>query len=144
MTVRGVFYRLLPLGVIPKTENGVATVGDWLLDLRRDGELPYEWIVDYTRRIIVRRTWESFANRMLEANDNAALHIWTPDLAKGYPMIATEKETMTGVFDEVTWPYAVPLVPVRGNAGESYVFQVARYIINWDMPVTIYYFGDYD
>ena len=51
---------------------------------------------------------------------------------------------MTGVFDEVTWPYAVPLVPVRGNAGESYVFQVARYIINWDMPVTIYYFSDYD
>ncbi len=50
MTVRQVFYRLVSLGVIDKTEAEYkTTVCRLLTDMRRNGELPYQWIADNTR-----------------------------------------------------------------------------------------------
>ena len=41
MTLRGLFYRLVSDGLIPKTENEYEKVGRYLLKLRRDGAIPY-------------------------------------------------------------------------------------------------------
>ena len=41
MTLRGLFYRLVSEGLIPKTENEYEKVGRYLLKLRRDGVIPY-------------------------------------------------------------------------------------------------------
>ena len=49
MTVRQVFYQATVRGVIEKTEDGYAKVQTLLADMRRDGELPYEWLADNTR-----------------------------------------------------------------------------------------------
>ena len=49
MTVRQVFYQATVRGVIEKTEAGYAKVQTLLADMRRDGELPYQWLADNTR-----------------------------------------------------------------------------------------------
>ena len=50
MTVRQVFYRLVSVGAIDKTENEYkSTVCRLLTDMRRDGDIPNNWIADNTR-----------------------------------------------------------------------------------------------
>ena len=50
MTVRQVFYQLVTRGVIDKTEAEYkTTVCRLLVQMRRDGELPFDWIADNTR-----------------------------------------------------------------------------------------------
>jgi hypothetical protein len=48
MTVRQVFYRLVSLGAIPKTESQYKSMGRLLVNMRRAEELPFDWIVDST------------------------------------------------------------------------------------------------
>jgi len=142
MTVRGVAYRLAAIGMIPKLDKDFGYVSGWMTAMRRDDELPYEWVVDYGRRIVAPQTYSSIKQALLEAVEDYRLDVWAdlPD----YPIIGCEKETLTGIFTEETWSRAVPLVPIRGNCGETYVNDVAQLIISRDKPVTIYYFGDYD
>jgi hypothetical protein len=49
VTLRGVFYRVVSAGAVPKTEAAYRCVTRELLKLRRDGTVSYEDIVDGTR-----------------------------------------------------------------------------------------------
>ena len=48
-TVRQVFYQATVRGVVQKDERGYARVQRELADMRREGVLPYDWVVDSTR-----------------------------------------------------------------------------------------------
>src|SRR5262249_56628589 len=51
MTVRQVFYQLVTRGVIEKTEKEYQqTVIRLMTDMRLDGELPFQWVIDESRR----------------------------------------------------------------------------------------------
>ena len=60
MTVRQVFYQLVSLGVIDKTEGEYkSTVVRLLSQMRRSHEIPYRWIADNTRWQRKAQTWAS-------------------------------------------------------------------------------------
>src|SRR5262245_43683940 len=66
MTVRQVFYQLVTRGVIAKTEGEYkSTVCRLLVQMRRDGALPFDWIADNTRWQRKPRTYGSL-RAMLE------------------------------------------------------------------------------
>ena len=68
MTVRQVFYQLVARGVIGKTEADYhQTVIRLMTDMRLDGELPFEWIVDETRRVRLTRTFDNVADAVEHA-----------------------------------------------------------------------------
>ncbi|MEK6328669.1 MAG: hypothetical protein AABM66_14265 [Actinomycetota bacterium] len=65
MTVRQVFYQLTAGGVIAKTEaeyNG--TVCRLLGEMRRSGEIPYEWLADATRWMRKPTTYSSIESAL--------------------------------------------------------------------------------
>jgi hypothetical protein len=49
ITVRGLFYRVMSLGLVPKSEKGYSVVQRQALKMRRSGDLPYGWITDGSR-----------------------------------------------------------------------------------------------
>ena len=49
MTVRQVFYQATVRGIVEKTEAGYTKVQTDLVQMRRAGELPYDWLADNTR-----------------------------------------------------------------------------------------------
>jgi hypothetical protein len=60
MTVRQVFYQLLVRGVIEKTEAEYQNVVIRLIsEMRLDGSLPWDWIVDESRRMRVTQTFDN-------------------------------------------------------------------------------------
>lgn len=64
LTVRGCFYRVMSRGLVEKSEAGVRRVQQRVLDMRRRGNLPYEWISDGTRSCIQSPTYSSVGDAL--------------------------------------------------------------------------------
>jgi hypothetical protein len=143
MTVRQVFYRAVATGLVAKTEGEYQrTVCRLLTEMRRAGELPYDWLVDNTRWMRKPSTFTGveqalrsvaeFYRKQLWANQDAYVEIWL------------EKDALSGVLYPVTAQWDVPLMVTRGYPSLSYLHDAAEIITKIDRPTYIYYFGDHD
>ncbi len=56
MTLRQLFYALVSAAVIPKVEPAYARLKRVMRDLREDGAVPWDWLVDHTRLVFQPRT----------------------------------------------------------------------------------------
>src|SRR5262249_38706305 len=65
MTVRQVFYQLVVRGVLEKSERAYQrTVIRLLTEMRLKGELPFDWIIDESRRRRVTETYENVTDAL--------------------------------------------------------------------------------
>src|SRR5262245_46830549 len=48
-TMRQLCYLAETRGLVPKTEQGYNAVGRYLIQMRMDEEVPFDWIADHTR-----------------------------------------------------------------------------------------------
>lgn len=143
MTVRQVFYRLVSMGMIEKTETEYnRTVGRLLMEMRLDYDLPFEWIADNSRWMRKPRSHSSLKD-MLEITTDAYRRALWPD-QDAYVEIWLEKEALAGVFYLITAQWDVPLMVTRGYPSISFLYEAAEEILDQDNDVHLYYFGDYD
>ena len=141
-TIRGVFYRVMSMGLVPKSEPGYRQVQNRILLMRRSGGLPYGWISDGTRWSIKPETWSGVAAVLTETAafyrralwDNQAVHL----------EIWSEKDAIRSVVYPVTAEFDVPLMVARGFASESFLWETAQAIIDDGKPAVIYQLGDHD
>jgi hypothetical protein len=142
MTVRQVFYQATVRGIVPKTENGYATVKTDLAIMRRAGALPYEWLADNTRWQRKAQTYDGIEEAL-----EATASLYRKDLwarADSYVEIWLEKDALAGVLLPVTQRYDVPLMVARGYASLSFLHSAASYIDTLTVPAYVYHLGDYD
>src|SRR5262245_42647591 len=113
MTVRQVFYQLVVRGAIEKTEEEYqGTVIGLPTEMRIEEQLPFDSIVDESRRRRITRTYNNIADA---ARDTAEFYRRSalrecPD----YIEIWVEKEALSGVLWDVTSEYDVPLLVSKG------------------------------
>jgi hypothetical protein len=143
MTVRQIFYRLVAAEMIAKDEHEYKnTVCALLLQMRRDGEVPFHWVVDNTRWMRKPRTFNSLKEALADCAASYRRAIW-----HGLPVYVEcwcEKDALAGVMMEETDPYDVPLMVARGFSSESYLHSAAEQIVAARRPAYIYHFGDHD
>lgn len=142
MTVRQVFYQATVRGVIEKTEAGYAKVQTLLADMRRDGELPYQWLADNTRWMRKRTTYSGPEQALLRTARFYRKSLW--DEAGAYVEVWLEKDALAGVVVDVTAEYDVPLMVSRGYASLSFLHSAAANMVAEGRPCYIYHFGDFD
>jgi hypothetical protein len=143
MTVRQVFYRLVALGIIDKTENDYKNaVGRVLLQLRREGEVPYRWVADNTRWMRKPSTWPSVEGMLEHTARTYRRDLWADQNV--YVELWCEKDALAGVIMEETGPWDVPLMVTKGFSSETYLYEAAQAIIAEEKPAYLYYFGDHD
>ncbi len=143
MTVRQVFYQLTSRGVIHKTEAQYKNTVVRLLGLmRRDGDLPFDWIADSTRWMRKPTTYGSMEYMLEQTARTYRRSIWNDQRA--YVEIWLEKEALAGVLYDETGRWDVPLMITRGYPSLSFVHSAAEAIGWQDKPVYLYYFGDHD
>jgi hypothetical protein len=142
VTVRGLFYRVMSRGLVPKSENGYSVVQRQALKMRRAGELPYGWITDGSRLRLKPETWSS-AQAALE---NTAM-MYRRDLwiDQGIHVeVWTEKDAICGVAYPATAKYGVPLMISRGFSSETFLYETAEDINKEGNPAVVYQLGDHD
>jgi hypothetical protein len=142
MTVRQVYYQATVAGIIDKTEAGYNKVQTDLVQMRRDGALPYSWLADNTRWQRKPRTFNSVEHALTETARLYRKALWS-DIA-AYVEVWLEKDALAGVVAPVTATYDVPLMVARGYASLSFLHGAADYINDIDVPTYIYHLGDFD
>jgi hypothetical protein len=108
VTVRGLFYRVMSRGLVPKTEAGYGVVQRQTLKLRRAGELPYGWITDGSRLRLKPATWSSTQAALENTARMYRRDLWIDQ--ELHVEVWTEKDAIRGVIYPVTEEYDVPLM----------------------------------
>ena len=139
VTLRGVYYHLSVLGLVPKDDPGYQKVACDCKKLREGGEMPFEWITDNTRRARVYKSYTGVADcleqtvqfyrRDLMHSEDLQIEIWL------------EKDALAGVFMPVTSKYDIPLMVTRGYPSLSFLHASAKALKD---GAIIYIFSDYD
>jgi hypothetical protein len=123
VTLRGVFYRVVSAGVIPKTEHAYKLIGRQLLKLRRAGEVPV-WLDRRRHEVDAHACYVVQSERDVDNRGRSYRRaLWDnqdPDV-----MILSEKDAITGVIYPVTAQYDVPLGVLRGYSSETFCRSVA-------------------
>ena len=142
-TVRQVFYQAVVRGLVEKTEAAYEKVQRVIVALRREGVMPYGWIVDGTRWMRKPTTFNSLDDERLRhtaATYRKALWAELPD----YVEVWIEKDALAGAVLPVTEQYDVPLMVARGFASLSFLASAAEYMDGLDKQVFVYQLGDHD
>jgi hypothetical protein len=143
MTVRQVFYRLVSIGLIEKSEAEYNNVVVRLVaKMRLDGELPWRWITDGTRWMHKSARYASVEEALEDTRRHYRRDYWRE--LDDYVEVWLEKDALAGVIFDVTDEWGVPLMVTRGFASLSYIHNAAKEIECLAKPTHIYYFGDYD
>jgi hypothetical protein len=143
VTVRQLLYRAQAAGLYPDTSlcyyQQTARV---VLKLRRAGIVSYRWVVDSTRRRLKPSSWSGLSDFAEDAARSYRKDLWSqqPD----YIEFFVEKDAMAGVIEPVTAEFDVHLNVIRGQVGETFVYNVAEEWNEITKPIYAYYLGDHD
>jgi hypothetical protein len=146
-TLRHVYYRMtdprLPVP-IQKTDNGYDRIRHYLHDLRRDGIVPYDYVVDSSRVGIFVPRFNNAADFLRAYAGSYRADIWAD--RPRYCQVWVESRSLAGVLEDLCWQYAVDLYPCGGFASLSFVYEAAKKINREHdgRELVIYYIGDYD
>src|SRR5437764_8096559 len=111
-TVRQVFYLAETRGLVPKTEQGYDAVGRYLIQMREQGEVPFDWVADYTRWVRKPTSHPSLEEALREAARTYRRDPWGDQPA--YVEVWCEKDALAGVLYQETAAWDVPLMVSRG------------------------------
>jgi hypothetical protein len=146
-SLRHVFYRMtdprLPVP-IEKTDLGYERIAARLKILRRNGTVPYGWLVDTSRSGIFTPTYKSVGDFLESVAGGYRADIWME--RPEYCEVWVESRSIAGVIEEVCDDLAVSLYPAGGFASITFTYEAAE-TINREHDgrgVVIFYIGDYD
>lgn len=141
MTVRQVYYQLVSRQVIENNRGQYQKVSKLLVNARRDGSIPWEWIEDRLRRPRKVAMWQDLADYRGAVLASYRRNVWATQ--PGYVEAWLEKDALSGIFEDILRPYGVTLSVGRGFDGWSSIHNAALRLR--DIPdAAIVYFGDFD
>jgi hypothetical protein len=144
VTVRGLYYQAEVAGIpgIGKDEKGYAKIQRQVLNLRRQGRLPYHCIADATRVMRRPRTFNTWEDALRETARTYRRSLWQDAMAD--VEIWCEKDALAGVILPVTSEYDVPLMVSRGFTSETFAYEAVDSYRGSDRPYVVIALYDFD
>lgn len=142
ISVRGLFYRVMSKGLVPKSDAGYSVVQRQALKLRRAGDLPYHWVADGTRWQTKPRTYSSVDDAVDILASSYRRALW--DDQDVHVELWVEKDAIASVVSRTTSKWDVPLMVARGFASESFLWTAGQEILFDRKPAVIFQLGDHD
>ncbi len=141
MTVRQVYYQLVSRHVIENNRGQYQAVSTLLVDGRKDGAIPWEWVEDRLRRPRTVAMWDDLSDFAETARRSYRRDTWATQPA--YLEVWLEKDALSGIFEDVLDGYGVTLNVGRGYDGWDSIHNAAERFGD-GAGMTILYFGDFD
>lgn len=147
-SVRHVFYRMTdPRLAVPvaKTEGGYIQVQRRILEMRKAGEIPYQWIVDPSRRAQHTATFSGAQDFLEQAARWYRADPWGD--ADVYCQIWTESLSLGSVIEDDCRAFGASLYASQGFPSATFVFEAAQDLIryfDYRGRAAVLYVGDYD
>ncbi len=142
-TVRGIYYRAVAAGYVPKTDTAYRLIQGQLLAMRRNGSLPWYWITDSSRMVRRRNRFKSMAEYAKWVQGNYRVDYWANSAIN--VELWCEKDALAGVLIPVVVDeFGLELHISKGQSSASYVYEAARAIADDGRPTVIYILSDFD
>jgi hypothetical protein len=145
ITIRHLFYRLVSLKLIEKTEREYQNLCGHLMKWRRGGQIRYDAFTDSTRYY----RGAKLRNSAEEALMNAALtyrkNLWIDQ--DYYVEVWCEKDAIADVLGEAANEFGVPVFPCHGFASATSLYNASQNFKHYEeqgKTVRVLYFGDHD
>jgi len=146
MNVRHAFYLATVDGLVKKTDsgtgNGYSRIQWDLTVMRKNGEIPYDYIEDGTRSVVQAKTWPDIATALRVTAEKYRRSLWEDEDCR--VQVWCEKDGLTNVLWPVTGERDVTLWPARGYSSLTFLNDAASRINDDGVPVYIYHIGDFD
>jgi hypothetical protein len=141
-SVRFLFYELVQLGVLSKEKTGARRpdqdLCDAIFDLREQGIIPWDWIVDETRALRDYTGRSSIKQWLTDISLHAAkLDPWGGTV----PWVLTESRSLAGVLDASCDEYRIRIAPTNGQVGGFLRTKIIPILRAGDL---VLYLGDWD
>jgi hypothetical protein len=141
ITGRGIGYKLFTRGLIPSMKTSeMQKVYRLLKQAREQGLIPWEWIVDETRKVERVSTWSD-----PEEYARVVARSYRRDFWDQQPVrveVWSEKGTVRGVLAPVLDEYAVGFNVMHGFSSATSIYDAAQ--SENDRPLVVLYVGDWD
>ncbi len=141
-TLRQLFYQCTVHGVLEKTEQAYKRLSDHLVQMRLDGTVPFERIVDGHRMRRNTAGWASPIEAMEALIEQYTYDRWEDQSA--LVEIWCEKDALSGIILPICEEYGVTYVACKGFASISLAHETAKLFARRAKPTHVYYFGDFD
>ena len=141
MTVRQVYYQLVARQIIKNQDSQYKRISRILVDARKDGAIPWDWIEDRLRRPRAVSMWEDLTDFGTDAVQAYRRNVWTEQ--PRYFETWLEKDALSGIFEDLLRPYGVTLNVGRGYDGWDSIRNAAQRMGD-GRRAAILYFGDFD
>lgn len=141
MTLRQVYYQLVSSQDVKNNRGSYQTVGRALVDARKEGIIPWDWIEDRLRQPREVSMWAGLADFAETAQRAYRRDVWATQ--RGYLECWLEKDALSGIFEDVLGPYGVTLNVGRGYDGWDSIHNAADRYGDGE-GVTVLYWGDLD
>ena len=141
ITGRGIGYKLFTAGLTPSmSRSDMQRVYRLLKEARERGLIPWEWIVDETRDLERRSSWDDPAHFVHNVSRSYRRDFWNQQPAR--VEVWSEKGTIRGVLAPVLDRYGVGFRVMHGFGSATVVNGVAQ---DQDgRPLIVLYVGDFD
>lgn len=144
-SVRAVAYQMFVRGLIPsmaKTETN--KISEDLVWAREQEIIPWEWIVDETRRPEVMPVWANLPHFLQSVKVSYRRDLWADQAV--HLEVWSEKGTVRAVLAPVLEAYRVPFRVLHGFNSATVVKDTADASLDLpaDKPFVALYIGDYD
>ena len=142
-TVRGMYYRMVSKGFLPKDDRAYNLVQQTLLRMRRDGLLPWRWITDSSRRVWRYARFGDMASYAEYVASNYRKDYWQDSPVN--VEVWCEKDAMQGVIAPVVLQeFGLELHVSKGQSSASYIYEAAESIKEDGRPTVVYILSDFD
>lgn len=145
MTLRQLYYALVSAGAIPKVEGSYSKLKTVMRDLREEGTIPWDWLVDHTRAVFQPRTFDGVEGLL---TDSAKLY--RTDLMRHQPVaiqLWAESDSIGSVIAQTADRYCIPTFIGRGYSARGYLWAAAKDAVaatRAGKEVHILHVGDHD
>jgi hypothetical protein len=138
---RFLFYELVQRGQLSKEKTGARrpdqNLHDALIDIREDGRVPWDWIVDETRSLDDYTGYATIREGVLAT----LLHVNLDPWRGRAPMILTESRSLAGVLRDIVVEYRARVASTNGQCGGFLRTDIAPALRPGDRVI---YLGDLD
>jgi hypothetical protein len=141
MTLRQLFYQLVSNHGIENSAAEYHKLGVALVNARKEGLIPWDWIEDRTRRPRTVSMWDDLPDFLQVVRRSYRRDVWKDQNV--YIEAWLEKDALSGLFKEVLEPYGVTLNVGRGYDGWDSIHRAAERLGTGE-SASILYYGDHD
>lgn len=145
LTLRQLYYQFVSRDYIPNSQSEYNRLGSIINDARLAGLIDWESIVDRTRELKKRSTWENPPEIIETCAQQYIIDLWQTQEYR--PEVWIEKDALAGVIEGICNQLRVPYFSCRGYTSQSEMWQAAKRAIEYGRGGQIPYIihlGDHD